>query len=102
MILKKIGVLSLGYAVAIFGAIMTFVQISSLVLQTKNPLVAETIDPNVVSMMNQYGLWAILLSPLLGLLMGFIGGVITAAIYNFIVVKITGGIKLELSETKKK
>jgi len=38
----------------------------------------------------------LLLYPVLGVVMGWVGGLLTSAIYNFIIIRLTGGLLFEL------
>jgi len=94
MILKRLGILSLGYTTAIFAFIMGVLQVLLLALQIK--LMPSALDPAVVSAISTNVVKFYILTPIMAILIGFIGGVIGALIYNYIVVRLTGGIKLEL------
>lgn len=97
--LKKIGVLSLGYAAAIFSFIASIVQTLLLLLQLNIPLLSQQIDPTVLALLTGKAMiLMVILIPLIGLILGFLAGVIMAAIYNYIVVKLTGGLKIELEK----
>lgn len=101
MKLTKIGALSLGYALAIFAVISSFFQVLSSKLASANPDVAAQLNPMLLTIINAYGWWAVLILPIVAAIAALIGGIIIAAIYNFIVVKITGGIKIEMHDGKK-
>jgi len=94
MILKKIGVLSLGCVLAVAYALLGLLQGISLSLQL------GSLDVSTLNEFQQYlvgfGWWLVPLGLIIGLAIGFIGGIVTALIYNYIIVKITGGLKIEL------
>lgn len=94
MILKKIGVLSLGYAMAILYGLVAL--INSIVTYVSYSSVSIGATDAVSTAMSTLGIWIIPLAFILGIIGGFIGGIVLALVYNYIVAKITGGIKLEL------
>jgi len=96
MILKKVGILSLGYVVAIFSFIMGIVQTIMIIIQIKTPLLASQFDSSVLEALNENLIKVIFVTPLTALIIGFIAGILSALIYNYIVVKLTGGLKVEL------
>jgi len=103
MKLKKIGILSLGYAAAIFAFLSALFQVLGMTIASKIPLASNLIDPTLASFLQGKTLAIMLvITPIVAIIAGFIGGVLMAAIYNWIVVPISGGIKLELEDHKKR
>ena len=103
MKLKKIGVLSLGYAGAIATFIMALFQVLMIYLQSKIPVTANMMDPTIAAVLQGKGLIIMLIvTPLVGLIAGFIGGVVMAAIYDFIIAPISGGVNFEFEDHKKR
>ena len=96
--LKKIGVVSLGYVFALAAFIATLFQAIMLAVQINNPILAQQLDPTIVSTLGGNVLLIVLLAPFIGLIVGFVVGVISAALYNWVIVPLTGGLKLELSK----
>jgi len=100
MILKRIDAMSCGkvlgalYALMglVLGAIMSLISILGAVVSTAG----TTQGPNAVASM-LFGVGAIVLLPVFYGVMGFIGGIIGAALYNF-VSSFVGGIQVELSQ----
>lgn len=91
VILKKIGVLSLAKLSAIVSAIM------GLIMGTIYACLAPFINSaeGMTESLIQFGWWTIIVFPILYGIMGFVGGIIGAGLYN-LVSKWVGGIKLEL------
>lgn len=97
MILKRIGVLSLGivsgaiYAILglIFGGIFSLISIFTITF-SKSPAILAFI----------FGTGAVIFLPIIYGLMGFLFGMLTAAIYNLIA-GWTGGLELEFESTDK-
>mgnify|MGYP001603032140 FL=1 len=102
--IKKLGILSLGYAGAILSAIVSLLQIILIKVQSVIPALAQTIiDSGLAPALEGKAFWLMLLvTPLAGLIGGFIVGIALAFVYNYIILPITGGIKIELSEHKDK
>lgn len=96
MILKKIGALSLGYAAAVILFIAGLLNAILLIIQANMPMLANQMDANVVVAISEGWIKLLIFTPLISLITGFIGGLILAVIYNYVIVKIVGGIKLEL------
>ena len=97
MVIKRVGVVSCGKVSGwlygamglIGGALFTLISIFTLVLG-----VASNEGPGAV-LPALFGVGAIIILPVLYGTMGFIGGVITAAMYNLIANRF-GGLELEL------
>jgi hypothetical protein len=94
MIIKRVGVLSMGkvmgcvYAaigLIAFGLVFLFMSLAAAVGPGRNQAVAQ-----------MGGVWAIIFAPVLYGVLGFLGGVLMAAIYN-IAASLIGGIEIELS-----
>ncbi len=101
MVLKRIGVLSLaqnmGVLYAAIGLIVGFfVSIAAVIGSMIGSSLEGTTEPLVGLFL---GVGSIIFFPILYGVMGFIGGIITAAIYNF-VVRFTGGLELEFEGEK--
>jgi hypothetical protein len=94
MILKKIGVLSLGYALAILYGILATLNGAFNALNLRGAD-AQALDQLSLIVYN-LGWWIIPIALVAGLIGGFLAGVILAWIYNYIIVKLIGGVKLEL------
>lgn len=96
MVLKRIGVLSLakimGVLYAAIGLIVGFfVSFAAVIGSVIGSSLEGTTEPLVGLFL---GVGAIFFFPILYGVLGFIGGAITSAIYNF-VSKFTGGLELE-------
>jgi len=102
MILKKINVLSLGYVLAILYALMGFVQGILMVIQIKVPALASQLDAVSLTGLSTLSYWWILVMPIFMAVLGFLAGIVLALVYNLIIVRITGGLKVELVDNKKK
>jgi len=100
MILKKIGSLSAGCAVAIFSFLMGILQAVSVILQANTPAsqLALQIGTEIANTIANKWFLVLILVPIAMALIGFISGVLSAWIYNYIIVKLTGGIKVELAK----
>lgn len=102
MKLKRIGVLSLGYVVAIAYALLGFFQGVLISLQISNQSLLQqltaTADPTVLAALGKIGWWMVLIVPVSGLVAGFVIGILAAVIYNYIIAKITGGLKLDFEK----
>ena len=96
MKLKRIGFLSLGYALAILYALVGLFQGVLVTFAASQPSLAAQIDANTLTVVNAVGGWVILVMPLVAAIIGFLAGIILAAIYNWVIAKLTGGIKIEL------
>jgi len=101
MKLKRIGILSLGYALAIIYGIIGLLQGTLFVFQIKSPSIAMQMDPAVLSLLSGLGFWLVPIITIIMLILGFLGGLVLALIYNFVIAKLTGGLELEFSENKK-
>ena len=103
-ILKKLGILSLAYVLAIFYGLAGILQGFALAFQINDSTIRATMNPIIVSLLDKLGGWILLIAPffglIIGLIAGFISGIIIAVLYNF-VAKWTGGIKIEFEEHKK-
>ena len=99
MKLKKIGVLSLAYTLAIIYFLLGIISAIFTLLGKYLPNTAASIDPQILSL----GPWILIIFPILYCMMGFISGAIIGFAYNYISQK-TGGIVIYLSneESKKK
>ena len=97
MIIKKIAVLPLGYALAIIYAILGFFHGLFVFFQLQTSLVSY-MDRLALPILTKFGFWIILLCPAFMLLIGFVTGIVIAALYNFVVIRLAGGIKLSVSE----
>ncbi|MBU1136648.1 MAG: hypothetical protein ABIG37_00145 [Nanoarchaeota archaeon] len=96
MELKKIGVLSLGKIAGLFGVVYGLVSgilMSILYSQAKN--IPEVMQE--IGYFSTIGYWAVLLLPLINGIGYFIGGIITAFVYNIIARKV-GGVKIEFKK----
>lgn len=101
--LKKIGLVTTGYVFAIFSFISALFQVLLNKIQTLIPAFAAQMNADLATVFNGSSFWIMLVStPLLGIVTGFVIGVLFAAIYNIIVVPICGGFEVEFSEPKKK
>ncbi len=94
--LKKIGVLSAGFALAIAYFVAGLLWGLMTYLQIKGMDAATIASDATLSAVANVGAWIIVISPIVGVIMGLIVGLIVALVYNYIIVKIMGGIKLEL------
>lgn len=94
--LHKIGVLSLGRVGAIFGVIFGLLNYLLLVVQTKIPAIAANMDIQFISTINNNWFTVLLSAVFFTGLSGFVLGIIAALIYNKVVVKFGGGIKIEI------
>lgn len=101
--LKKLGILSVGYAGAFITAIVALLQIIMIKVQSLMPLFAQTITDSGMApaLQGMAFVLMLVLTPLMGLVAGFVGGAFLAAIYNLVISPITGGIRIELTESKK-
>ena len=98
MKLKRIGLVSLGLALAIIYALGGLVQSLIIFLGMSQPAFSAQLDSYSITAAESLGGWMILVVPVISAIMGFLAGIILAAIYNWIVVKLTGGIKIELAK----
>jgi hypothetical protein len=97
MILKNIGALSLGFIGAIFGFIVGLLNDIFTFTLLKSSVASQLIAQEQIAVLGQGYSWLITI-PIFTALSGLIGGIIFAFIYNWIAVKITGGLRIELSE----
>jgi len=95
MKLKKIGVLSLGYVAAIFAFFMGILQDILTLVQINSGVASELMTVEQLAYLSG-SYWWIITVPLILLVIGFLGGVIAAWIYNIVIVKLTGGLSIEL------
>lgn len=96
MKLNKIGVLSLGYVTAILGLVMGLVNVLLTFLLVKNPIIGVNVLGEQQIAILSASNWWILVGPLIAIIGGFIGGILIAIVYNKLVVKITGGLEINL------
>jgi hypothetical protein len=101
MKLRKIGYLSLGYLMALFGFIAGLLQSILLIVQAK----AALLNPELFAVSTEQatiilGRWPLVVLGmiLVTTLLAFIGGLLSALIYNKLFVKMTGGLSLELDK----
>ena len=102
MVLRSIGVLSCGkvlgtmYAAMglIIGGIFSLLSMAGVAAGQANPEQPDGAVPAAIM-----GVGAVILLPILYGLMGFIGGIISAAIYNFIAA-VVGGIELNFAHAE--
>jgi hypothetical protein len=97
MVLKKIGVLSLAKISAIIYAFLgLIVGIFVAAAVSLGALAGSMLSESSGALMGLvFGFGAIILCPILYGILGFLAGLVSAAIYNW-VVGFTGGIELEL------
>ena len=95
--LKKIGVLSLAYTLAAIYLIIGLVIGILMRIGLSIPEIAARMGPDVI----QLGNMVLLLFPVTYLLTGFISGIFISLLYNLISRR-TGGVKIEISDSKKK
>lgn len=95
MIIKKIGMLSLAYSIALIYSLIGLFQGIFLVVQLKIPQLASSMDKAILATLGKFGYWLILLCPAFMLLLGFLLGIVIALIYNRVVFRLVGGIKIE-------
>lgn len=98
--LRKVNVLSLAYLQAVFGAIIglifgLFVTLASLTVGS----VAQSLggEDGMMGGAAVFGVGAVIVMPILYGIGGFIGGAISALLYN-LAAKLTGGIALHLED----
>jgi hypothetical protein len=94
MRIKKINPLSLGYNLALIYLIFGILFSAFMLILRNNPNLIGVINPATLSLTNTQ---VFLLYPLGYAIGGFITGIVIGFIYNHIV-KITGGISIELSK----
>jgi len=99
MILKRIGPLSLGKIMGIlYGFLGIFIGIVFSGIGLIGYLIGQSIDSSAEPIASiLFGIGGLFILPLLYGLMGFLSGVVTAAIYN-VIVKFIGGLELEFEE----
>ena len=98
--LKKIGTLSLGFVQAVFGLVI------GIIVAVVNWAVWLYVSgkPELLAMLESLGVsptfsyTSFLVIPALYALIGFVLGLITAAIYNYAVVPITKGLSISLEK----
>ena len=101
MKLRKIGYLSLGYLAAVFGFIGGLLQSILILVQAKAAIVIpDTFAVSAEQAAIILGRWPLVI---LGMvisvtLISFIGGLLSALVYNKIFVKMTGGLSIELEK----
>jgi hypothetical protein len=98
MVIRRIGVLSLAKIfAAVYGALGLILGIifalASLLGGAMGQAARDAAAPAIISVL--FGFGAILFMPLLYAAMGFVAGVVSALVYNF-VAKLTGGVELEI------
>ena len=97
MKLKKIGVLSLGYVAALFGLLSGILNdLVTLVLVKYYPEIGMTVlGTDQMTMLTSTNWW-LLSAPLMAVVSMFVGSIVAALIYNYIIVRVTGGVEFEL------
>lgn len=93
--IQKIGVLSVAYVLGIFYALLGLLQGITMAVQVNSPTLSAGLDPLVIEALSGLGWWLALIMPLMFAIIGFLGGVVFAVLYNLIV-KFTGGIRVKL------
>lgn len=101
MVLKKVGALSLakicGIMYAIIGLIIGFF-VSAIALM--GTMIGSAFNESVFPFFGIFfGIGAIIIFPIMYAIIGFVGGLICAAIYN-LVARWIGGVELEFEENK--
>lgn len=96
MILKSIGVLSCGKVLGVlYAAIGLLVGVVIALISLSGAVIPQQANgPNPVALFVGFGFAAIIVLPIMYGIMGFIGGIICAAIYN-LVAAVVGGLELE-------
>jgi hypothetical protein len=98
MRLKRVGVLSLGLFFAAYGALVGLFVGMMMALMSAIGLGAGGMqNDEAAAAMIGMGLGALIFGPIMYGIMGFIGGVIWAVIYN-VIAGMTGGIEMEFGE----
>lgn len=97
MVIRRIGVLSLAKISAVLHGTMGLIfgiifALASLLGGAFGQAARDAAAPKIISVL--FGFGAILLMPLLYAIVGFLIGVVSALVYNF-VAKATGGLELE-------
>lgn len=100
MVLKSVGILSVGKIMAVLYAVMGFIMGCFMSLMAVAGVAAnQGQNPNAgMGMGMMIGAGAIIVMPILYGLMGFIGGIISAALYNFLA-GVIGGIEMNFATT---
>ena len=101
VVLKRIGPMSLArvYTILmiIFGLLMgAFYALMGLYIQTADPVAAAELSALGFAG-NMFTPWALIIMPVTYAIIGFLGALIGAGLYN-VVAKRVGGIKLDLSK----
>ncbi len=96
-IVKRVGVVSFGKVLGVLYALLGLIVGGLLsLLSLAGAFAAQNRGQGVGALM--FGAGAIIIVPIFYGLIGFIGGIIVAALYN-VVASIAGGIELELDQT---
>ena len=98
MVLRSIGVLACGKVLGILYALMGLIVGLVFALFSMAGVAANQQGGNVAIPFMAFGAGMIVIFPVLYGVMGFIGGIIAAAIYNFIAATV-GGLEFELEPT---
>ncbi len=99
MVIRKVGAMSLGKVLGVLYAFMGLLvgAVVSLGAMVGSMIGTHGGESSGAFLGVFFGVAAIVALPLFYGAMGFIGGLVTAAIYN-VIVSITGGLELELTE----
>ncbi len=95
--LKKLGIMSVAKFQAVLMAIMGFIYGIFLTIFLSTLGGALSAFPGVASTFTNLGILSIILFPILFAILGFIGGAISAFLYNLIA-GFVGGIEMEFEE----
>jgi len=97
MRIKHIGMLSLGVNLALFGALSGLLSGVLIALSALGALAGggAAADSGVMAIGGLTGIWAIVSIPIAFAIFLFIGGVISALIYN-LVFKLSGGLAVDI------
>lgn len=98
MKLKKIGVLSAGYAGAVLAFVSIILELIALIIAVNVPALQSQADSSILTALSGNPVIFGIISVISAMVGGFVGGLVLALVYNYIVVKITGGILLELEK----
>lgn len=103
MIIKKVGVLSLAINSAVIGAIggliaaLFFLLFGSAFMAMMQSAASQVGDaPNAAALGAGFGMFGLVVFPIMYAVFGFIGGAIYALIFN-LAARLTGGLQLETS-----
>jgi flagellar biosynthesis protein FliQ len=93
--LTKIGIFSLAYTMSLLYLVIGLVLGIITSISVNSPYIATAVQPAVL----QFGYWVILIFPAVYFVGGFVMGTVIAFLYNQIV-KVTGGVEVELAQGK--